>query len=52
MLIASCREEASAHGALGFAIIGLLDFEHFIVRPVYAHHLKQILITMGGIIIG
>jgi len=33
-------------GALG------LVFERFIVRPVYGMHLKQILITMGGMIIG
>ena len=29
-----------------------LAFERFIVRPVYGQHLKQILITMGGMIIG
>ena len=33
------------------ALIGLV-FERLIVRPVYGHHLKQILITMGGLIIG
>jgi branched-chain amino acid transport system permease protein len=33
-------------GALG------LVFERLIVRPVYGQHLKQILITMGGMIIG
>jgi len=33
-------------GAIGLA------FERFIVRPVYGQHLKQILITMGGMIIG
>ncbi|MCO5116978.1 MAG: branched-chain amino acid ABC transporter permease [Burkholderiaceae bacterium] len=33
-------------GAVGVA------FERFIVRPVYGQHLKQILITMGGMIIG
>ncbi len=33
-------------GALGFA------FERLIVRPVYGQHLKQILITMGGMIVG
>jgi branched-chain amino acid transport system permease protein len=32
-------------GAVGLA------FERFIVRPVYGQHLKQILITMGGMII-
>lgn len=29
-----------------------LAFERFIVRPVYGNHLKQILITTGGMIIG
>jgi branched-chain amino acid transport system permease protein len=29
-----------------------LAFERFLVRPVYGQHLKQILITMGGMIIG
>ena len=33
------------------ALVGLA-FERFIVRPVYGQHLKQILITMGGMIIG
>ena len=33
------------------AVIGLA-FERFIIRPVYGQHLKQILITMGGMIIG
>ncbi len=33
-------------GAIGLA------FERFIIRPVYGQHLKQILITMGGMIIG
>jgi branched-chain amino acid transport system permease protein len=32
-------------------VIGLL-FERVIIRPVYGDHLKQILITMGGMIIG
>lgn len=36
---------------LAASIIGLA-FEKFIVRPVYGQHLKQILITMGGMIIG
>jgi len=36
----------SVTGALGFA------FERVIVRPVYGQHLKQILITMGGMIVG
>ena len=35
-----------AAGVLGLA------FERIIVRPVYGQHLKQILITMGGMIIG
>jgi branched-chain amino acid transport system permease protein len=33
-------------GALGWA------FERVLVRPVYGQHLKQILITMGGMIVG
>jgi branched-chain amino acid transport system permease protein len=33
-------------GALGLA------FERFIIRPVYGQHLKQILITVGGMIMG
>src|SRR3990167_3199186 len=33
-------------GAIGWA------FERVLVRPVYGMHLKQILITMGGMIIG
>ncbi len=33
-------------GAIGYL------FERLIVRPVYGQHLKQILITMGGMIIG
>jgi branched-chain amino acid transport system permease protein len=33
-------------GAMGWA------FERIIVRPVYGLHLKQILITMGGMIVG
>ncbi len=33
------------------AAVGLA-FERFLVRPVYGAHLKQILITMGGMIIG
>jgi branched-chain amino acid transport system permease protein len=35
----------AATGALGYA------FERVIVRPVYGFHLKQILVTMGGLII-
>jgi len=33
-------------GAVGYA------FERLIIRPVYGQHLKQILITMGGMIVG
>ncbi len=33
-------------GAVGWA------FERVIIRPVYGQHLKQILITMGGMIVG
>ncbi|MFG6440027.1 branched-chain amino acid ABC transporter permease [Roseateles sp. LKC17W] len=33
------------------ATVGLV-FERVLVRPVYGQHLKQILITMGGMIIG
>ena len=33
------------------AVLGLA-FERVIVRPVYGQHLKQILITMGGMIVG
>ena len=36
----------AAAGALGLA------FERVMVRPVYGLHLKQILITMGGMIVG
>ncbi|MEK0419073.1 MAG: hypothetical protein RI949_3079 [Pseudomonadota bacterium] len=32
-------------------LLGLV-FERLIVRPVYGQHLKQILITMGGMIVG
>ena len=32
-------------GALGLA------FERIVIRPVYGHHLKQILVTMGGLIV-
>jgi branched-chain amino acid transport system permease protein len=36
----------TAAGALGWI------FERLVVRPVYGQHLKQILITMGGMIVG
>ena len=32
------------------ALLGL-GFERIIVQPVYGHHLKQILVTMGGLIV-
>ncbi len=35
----------AATGAMGWA------FERVIVKPVYGHHLKQILVTMGGLIV-
>jgi branched-chain amino acid transport system permease protein len=40
--------------AVAMAVAGAagMAFERFIVRPVYGQHLKQILITMGGMIIG
>jgi branched-chain amino acid transport system permease protein len=38
-------------GALVAGIAGVV-FERLLVRPVYGQHLKQILITMGGMIIG
>ena len=34
------------------ASVAGIAFERFIVRPVYGNHLKQILITVGGAIIG
>jgi branched-chain amino acid transport system permease protein len=37
--------------ALLTGLVGLV-FERVIVRPVYGMHLKQILITMGGMIVG
>ena len=36
----------AAAGALGLA------FERIVVRPVYGAHLQQILVTMGGLIVG
>ncbi|HEX2542400.1 MAG TPA: branched-chain amino acid ABC transporter permease [Caldimonas sp.] len=38
----------------GAAVAGVagIVFERLLVRPVYGQHLKQILITMGGLIIG
>ncbi|MCV2887416.1 branched-chain amino acid ABC transporter permease [Ruegeria aquimaris] len=45
--------------AMGLAVIGAMlatgamgwAFEKVIVKPVYGHHLKQILVTMGGLIV-
>ena len=39
--------------ALAMAVTGLFGwaFERIIVRPVYGQHLKQILVTMGGLIV-
>jgi branched-chain amino acid transport system permease protein len=44
-LAAALLVAIAATGALGWA------FERAIVRPVYGFHLKQILVTMGGLII-
>jgi branched-chain amino acid transport system permease protein len=44
-LAAALLVAMAATGALGWA------FERAIVRPVYGFHLKQILVTMGGLII-
>jgi branched-chain amino acid transport system permease protein len=43
------RAMAGGHGG---GRRGGLAFERVIVRPVYGLHLKQILITMGGMIVG
>jgi branched-chain amino acid transport system permease protein len=45
-IFAAMLAAMAAAGALGLA------FERVIVRPVYGMHLKQILITMGGMIVG
>ncbi|MDM4766574.1 branched-chain amino acid ABC transporter permease [Pelomonas sp. SE-A7] len=52
-LIANLVAVAAASLA-GMAVAGAvgLAFERVLVRPVYGMHLKQILITMGGMIIG
>jgi len=42
---------ASLVGMTVAAAVGLL-FERVMIRPVYGMHLKQILVTMGGMIIG
>jgi branched-chain amino acid transport system permease protein len=38
-------------GALAAGVVGIA-FERLLLRPVYGQHLKQILITMGGMIVG
>ncbi|MFO1250975.1 MAG: branched-chain amino acid ABC transporter permease [Inhella sp.] len=43
---AACLVGMGVAGAVGLA------FERVLVRPVYGLHLKQILITMGGMIVG
>jgi branched-chain amino acid transport system permease protein len=43
--------QAMVLAMLAAGLLGIL-FERLIVRPVYGEHLKQILITMGGMIIG
>ncbi|WP_088280792.1 branched-chain amino acid ABC transporter permease [Ideonella sp. A 288] len=56
-------ESASGPAALGIVFVSMLAamavagalgwvFERLLVRPVYGLHLKQILITMGGMIVG
>ncbi|PJK30200.1 branched-chain amino acid ABC transporter permease [Minwuia thermotolerans] len=44
-MVAAIVAAALVTGALGWV------FERVIVMPVYGHHLKQILITMGGLIV-
>ncbi len=43
---------AAMAAAMAVATVLGLVFERVLVRPVYGMHLKQILITMGGMIIG
>lgn len=45
-ILAAMLVAMTVAGLVGFA------FERLIVRPVYGQHLKQILITMGGMIVG
>ena len=45
-ILAAMLAAMSVAGALGWG------FERVLIRPVYGQHLKQILITMGGMIIG
>jgi branched-chain amino acid transport system permease protein len=44
-LLAAALAAMAVTGALGVA------FERIVIRPVYGNHLKQILITMGGLIV-
>ncbi len=37
--------------AMGVAAALGIAFERFLIRPVYGQHLKQILVTMGGLIV-
>ncbi|MDN3922490.1 branched-chain amino acid ABC transporter permease [Roseateles violae] len=52
--LASNLLAVAAACAVGMAVAGAVGllFERVLVRPVYGMHLKQILITMGGMIIG
>jgi branched-chain amino acid transport system permease protein len=43
---------AAIFAALGVAAVVGLVFERFVVRPAYGRHLTQILVTMGGMIVG
>ncbi len=42
---------AALAGMLAAGLVGGI-FERFVIRPVYGQHLKQILITLGGLIVG
>ena len=43
---------AAMLAAMTAATVAGMVFERLLIRPVYGQHLKQILITMGGMIIG
>jgi branched-chain amino acid transport system permease protein len=43
---------AAMLAAMTVAVLAGMVFERLLVRPVHGQHLKQILITMGGMIIG
>ena len=57
---AASTSVATSLGLVGVAMLAAmtlsgtigLAFERVIVRPVYGHHLKQILVTIGGAIVG